>query len=68
MAVVYYRLWDLLNRKHLKKKELKKILSQSTINKLTKNEVVTTETLEKICVHLHCNIEDICEVELNNKE
>jgi DNA-binding Xre family transcriptional regulator len=68
MAVTFYRLWDLLNRKHMKKKDLKEILSPATIQKLNKNEIVTTETLNKICLFLDCEIEDICEVEKENEE
>lgn len=61
--ITFYRLWDKLNRAGKKQKDLKEILSPATINKLRKNQVVTTDTLSKICVFLNCQIEDICEFE-----
>ena len=36
-------------------------LSQSTLTRLKNNEIVTTETLDKICSLLHCRLEDIAE-------
>jgi len=60
----YKKLWKLLIDKDLNKKQLAQAadLSQYTINKLTRTETVTTETLEKICYALNVRIEDICEV------
>jgi DNA-binding Xre family transcriptional regulator len=66
MAITFYRLWDLMNRKNMKKTDLWEILSPRTVAKLSKNEVVTTDTLDKICKFLDCEIEDICEVNKNN--
>jgi DNA-binding Xre family transcriptional regulator len=63
MAITFYRLWDLMNRRGMKKTDLKEVLNSRTIAKLSKNETVTTETLDKICKFLDCEIEDICEVE-----
>ena len=61
--ITFYRLWDKLNRSGLKQKDLKEILSPATINKLRKNEIVTTDTLNKLCIFLNCNPEDILEFE-----
>lgn len=61
MAITFYRLWDRMNRAGKKKKDLKEILSPATINKLTKNEIVTTETISKLCAYLNCQPEDILE-------
>lgn len=61
--IVFYRLWDRLNRTGRKQKDLKEILSPATINKLRKNEIVTTDTINKLCVYLQCNPEDILEFE-----
>ena len=36
-------------------------ISSSTLAKLSKEEPVTLEVLEKICNELHCNIGDIVE-------
>ena len=70
MAMSYKKLWKLLIDKELNKKELAQLagLSQYTINKLTRTETVTTETLEKICYALKVDIGDICEVVFDNKD
>ena len=69
MAVSYKRLWKLLIDKDLKKKDLVQLadISGYTINRLTKNENVNTETLVKICNALNCSIEDIMEITRNEE-
>ena len=69
MAVSYKRLWKLLIDKDLKKKDLVQLADSSgyTINRLTKNENVNTETLVKICNALNCSIEDIMEITRNEE-
>lgn len=64
MAVSYNKLWKLLIDKNMKKKELGKAagISNSLIAKLGKNENVTVEVLDKICVALNCRLEDIVEI------
>ena len=70
MSLSYNRLWKLLIDKGLNKNQLHKItgLSQSTIAKLTKGENVNTDILERICEKLHCNIEDIVEFRVDEKQ
>lgn len=70
MSLSYNRLWKLLIDKGLNKNQLHKItgLSQSTIAKLTKGENVNTDILERICEKLHCNIEDIVEFRVEEKQ
>ncbi len=65
--ITFYRLWDKLNRSGMKQKDLKEILSPATINKLRKNQIVTTDTIDKLCVFLSCQPEDILEFEPNYK-
>ena len=64
MAISYKKLWKLLIDKDLKKKDLQRIsgISAASITKLAKNENVNTETLEKICRALNCDISDIMEM------
>ena len=64
MAVSYKRLWELLIDKDLKKGDLSKLagISNASITKMGKNGCVTTDVLNKICVALECNIEDIMEI------
>jgi putative transcriptional regulator len=58
----YYKLFDLLNRRGMKKTDLKEILSSKTIAKLSKGEYLSGEAIEKICTFLHCQPGDIMEV------
>ena len=61
MAVSYNNLWKLLIDKKLKRTELIEIcsISSNVLAKLGKDEPVSMESLEKICVALNCNIQDI---------
>lgn len=61
--IKYYKLFDLLNRKEMKKKDLKQIISEPTIAKLAKNETVKTDIIDKICLFLNCQPGDIMEYE-----
>lgn len=58
----YYKLFDLLNRRGLKKKDLQQIISAPTIAKLSKGETVKTDIIDKICLFLECQPSDIMEV------
>lgn len=70
MPMSYQKLWKLLIDRNLNKKQLGEIsnLSQYTINKLTRTETVTTQTLEKICSALKVDIGDVCEIVLESNE
>ena len=61
MALSYNNLWKLLIDRKLKRTELIDIcgISSNVLAKLGKNEPVSMESLEKICVALNCNIEDV---------
>lgn len=60
--IKYYRLFDLLNRRGMKKTDLLEIISAPTLAKLTKGQNVQTEVIDKICLHLGCQPSDIMEV------
>lgn len=60
--IVYYKLFNLLNQRGLKKSDLRQILSSLTVSKLSKNEYVSGETINKICTFLNCQPADIMEV------
>ena len=68
MAVSYKRLWKLLIDRDMKKDELcqKAGISTASITKMGRNGYVTTEVLDKICLALQCNIEDVMEITLEN--
>lgn len=61
MAVDYSNLWKLLIDKRMNKSQLREVakLSTNVIAKLGRNESVSLDTLEKICVALSCRIEDV---------
>lgn len=63
MSMKYYKLFDLLTRKGMKKTDLlnNKIISSPTLAKLSKGETVTTEVLSNICEALNCQPGDIME-------
>jgi DNA-binding Xre family transcriptional regulator len=64
MAISYKKLWKLLIDRDLKKKDLPNLagISSASVTKLGKNENVNTETLEKICRALNCDISEIMEM------
>ena len=63
MALSYKKLWILLIEKELKKTDLKKLcgIGQSTLAKLSKNESVSMDVLQRLCKALGCQIGDIVE-------
>ena len=65
MPIKYYKLFDILQRRGLKKTDLliKANISSPTLAKLSKGETVTTEVIEKICVALNVQPGDIMEIE-----
>lgn len=66
--IKFYKLLDLLNRKNITKEELRIAISASsaTISKLSKNEKVSLDVIEKICNYLDCQPGDIMEIERKN--
>lgn len=59
--IKYYKLFQLLNQKNMKKTDLRQILNPATIAKLSKGENLTTNTIDKICEFLDCQPGDIME-------
>lgn len=57
----YFKLFDLLARRGMKKTDLLCVVSAPTLAKLTKGESVTTDILCKICGYLDCQPGDIME-------
>lgn len=70
MAVSYKKLWKLLIDLDMKKKDLQQAagISSAFIAKMGRNENVSTDSLAKICMALHCDIGDIMEVVLTSDE
>ena len=59
----YYRLWDLLTRRGMKKIDLCAVISGPTLTKLIKGESVTMTTIARICEYLDVQPGDILEYE-----
>lgn len=60
--ISYKPLFRLLLEKDLKLKDLDGILPKSVTSKFNKNLHVTTSTLEKLCLFLGCQVQDVIEI------
>lgn len=58
----YYKLFDLLNRKDMKKTDLLEVISAPTLAKIGKGKNIQTDAIDKICIFLNCQPSDIMEV------
>lgn len=69
MAANYSKLWKLLIDKGMNRTDLreKSGISTGTLAKLGKNEYVSTEVLDKICLALDCDVADVIEFEHESK-
>ena len=69
MGVSYNRLWKLMIDKRLSKTELTHIagISTNAMAKLGRDEDVRMAVLEKICSALDCKIEDIVEIQNDDR-
>lgn len=61
--ISYDKLFKLLIDKKLNKTQFALLcgISTATLSKLSKGETITTETINKICKGLDCNVDDIME-------
>lgn len=59
--IKYDKLFSIMGKKNIKKKDLLTILNSKSISRLTKNEGVSSETIDKICNFLQCQPGDIME-------
>ena len=64
MPVSYNKLWKLMIDLNMNKTRLREVagLSTNIVAKLSKNELVSMDTLLRICRALHCNVGDIVDV------
>ena len=69
IKINYKPLWKLLIDKDMTKTELRNMTSiaRSTIAKMINNKDVAMDVLIRICVALDCGIDDIVEIERENK-
>ena len=61
--IIFDRLWNTMKDKNISQYTLIHThgISESQLTRLRKNGIVKTEILNKLCVILDCNIEDVCE-------
>ena len=66
----YNKLWKLMIDKKMNKTQLREAarITSNAMAKLGKDESVPVETLEKICRVLDCTIDDIRDINKDNKE
>ncbi len=64
--VSYDRLWKLLVDVKLNRTELaaRCKISRNTIARMGKNEPVNIDVLERICIELDCELDDVVEIKL----
>ena len=64
MIFSYKKLWKLLIDRDIKRRDLcvMACISSATLAKMSKGESVTTDSLLKICMALHCDISNIMEI------
>lgn len=69
MKVRYNNLFKLLIDKKMKKTDLAREagLTPATLARLSKDEIVSMETIIKICECLNCRIEDVMEIVLDEE-
>lgn len=63
MAVCYDKLFHLMIDKKISKVQLKDMagVSANIITRLKRDEYISTESIEKICLALNCGVDDILE-------
>lgn len=66
----YKPLLKLMIEKEINKTQLTQMLgsSKTTVAKISKNEYVSMEVLDKICTLLNCRIEDVIEHQLEGSD
>ncbi len=60
--ITYNKLFILLAKNKMKKTDLLKVVSSPTLTKLSKDEIVRMDVIDKICLFLHCQPGDIMKV------
>ena len=68
--VTYSRLWLLLKRRGYSPRDIIRLagISESTYRKMSRNETVRMDVLERICLSLRVDIGDVCSFERTKRE
>lgn len=60
--LIYDRLWEKMKKEQVSQYRLRaEGISNSTLTRLKRNEIVSTDTINKLCRILHCSVEEIME-------
>ncbi len=60
--IIYDKLWEYMKKKEVSQyKLLHSGISNSSLDRLKKNQPVSVETINKLCTILECRVEDIME-------
>ena len=68
--ISYDKFWTTLENRGISQYSLIKDykVSSSQLNRLRKNQPVSTSTLDNLCNILGCKVQDVIEITLDNKE
>lgn len=69
MDADYEKLWTILKERKMKKKDLIELsgISSNIMAKMSKGELISMESVKKICVALGCDVGDIVVVNKNSE-
>ena len=67
--IVFDKLWDVMEEKGVSTYQLREKcgIDSKTVRRLRANDNMETKTLNKLCLALDCNLEDIAEYIPDNK-
>lgn len=71
MDADYKKLWIILKTRKLKKKDLLEMsgISSNIIAKMSKGELISMDSVKKICIALNCDVDDIVVInKIKNKD
>jgi DNA (cytosine-5)-methyltransferase 1 len=70
MAISYDLLWKLLIDKKMKKTDICKNygISSKTLARMNRNQSVALDVLERICMNLDCELQDIVEIKKESSD
>ncbi len=69
MAICYDKLFHLMIDRKISNVQLKNMagISANVITRLKREEYISIESIEKICLALNCGVDDVLEFKLNEK-
>jgi DNA-binding Xre family transcriptional regulator len=69
IMIIYERLWKKMQEQGVSQYRLHaEGISNSTLTRLRRNEPISTETIDRLCRILQCNVENIMEYKEDSNE